>query len=74
MTIARLRGGSNGRSAERFRFVEPIARCGELSGVGRGGLVAERRMGAVGVVIGHPGVDDGAGMVEAEEQRLIQMA
>ena len=35
MTIARLRGGSSGRSAERFRFVEPIAHCGELGGVGR---------------------------------------
>ena len=58
--------------AERLRFVEPIARCGELGGVGRGGLVAERRMGSGVVVIGHSGGDDGAGMVEAEEQRLVQ--
>jgi hypothetical protein len=74
VTIALLRGGRNGRSAERLRFVEPIAHCGELGGVGRGGLVAERRMGPGGVVVGHPGGDDAARVVEAEEQRLVQMA
>lgn len=72
MTIARSCGWSNGRAAERFRFVEPVAHSGELGSIGRGGLIAERGMGPVGVVTGHPGGDDAAGVVETEEQRLVQ--
>jgi hypothetical protein len=72
VTIARLRGGSNGRSAERLRFVEPIARCGELGGIGRGGLVAKRRVGSGGVVVGHPDGNNAADVVKTEKQRLVE--
>ena len=67
----RGRGGSNGRSAESFRFVEPVTDSGELGGISRRGLVAERGRGPHSTVIGRPGGDDASGMVEAEEQCLF---
>ena len=71
ITIACLCGGRNGRSVERLGFVEPVAHCGELVGVSRGGLVKERRMGPGVVVIGDPCSDHATGMVEAEGQRFV---
>lgn len=66
MATARLRDGSNGRSAERFRFVEPFAHCSELGSIGHGGLVAEHRMGSGGIVVSHPVGNDTPGVVETE--------
>ena len=72
MTIARLRGGSNGRAAERSRYVELIAHCGKLGGKSRGCQVAGGRMRPCRIVVGDPATDDLSGMIEAEEQRLVQ--
>jgi hypothetical protein len=52
VTLALLGRRSNGRSAERFRCAEAIARCGELGGVARGRGVAERGTQTALVVIG----------------------
>jgi len=65
---------SNGRSAQRFRCAKLIAHCGELGGKDRRGLVAEGRMGPLGVVGFGPAGHGLAGMVDAEEQGLVEMA
>jgi hypothetical protein len=62
------RGLSNGQSAELVGVAEPIARCGEGGGIGRWCEMAQRRMRTLVVVVGEPGGDLGAGVVEVEEQ------
>jgi hypothetical protein len=48
MRIACLHAGSNGRSAERFPFLEPFSRCGERGSEGR------REAGMVGLGVASP--------------------
>lgn len=66
------RGESNGRSAALVGVAQPIVRCGEVGGVGRRRQVAQRRMRRLQVVVGNPNRDLRAGVVEVEEQRLIE--
>ena len=66
------RGWSNVRSAELVRVAQPIARCAESGGIGRRGEISQRRVRTPLVVILSPGGDPGPGMIEAEEQALIE--
>jgi hypothetical protein len=66
------RGCSNGRSAELVGIAQPIARCGDVGGIGRRREVSERRVRTRGVEVCDPGRDLGSGVVEIEEQRLIE--
>lgn len=53
--------------------MEPAAQCRELGRESGGRLVAESKVRALGIVVGHPvRDDDGAGMVEPVKQRLVQ--
>ena len=72
--MARLRRWSNGRSAERFNCAKLIAHCGELGGKDCRGLVSEGGMRPLGVVDVGPAGHGLTGMVDAEEQGLVQMA
>ena len=54
LRLARERGWSNGRAAQRVKVAEPIAHCGELGGVGGRGLIAQGRVGPPEVVVRHP--------------------
>ena len=58
--------------AQRFRCAEAIAHYGKLSGEGRGGLVAESGVGTLGVVGVNPVGDGVAGVIDAEEQGLVE--
>ena len=58
-------------SAELVRVAQPIARCGEIGGIGRRGEIAERRVWTPVVVIIGPIRDAGSGVIEAEEQGFI---
>lgn len=69
---AKWRGWSNGRLAELVGVAQPIVRCGEVGGVGRGGQVLQRRVGTLEIVVGDPIGDLGAGVVEIEEQSLVE--
>jgi hypothetical protein len=46
--------------------------CGEVRGVGRRGLVADRGVRSGGVVVVDPGRELLAGVIETEEQGLVQ--
>ena len=50
-----------------------VVRCREIGGIGRSHEISERRVWAHGVKVGNPGRDIGAGVVEIEEQRLIEV-
>src|SRR5919107_2130984 len=50
----------------------PIPRCGELGGIGRWGLIPERRVWPARIKVGDPTREHGARMVEPKEQRLVQ--
>jgi hypothetical protein len=63
---------SNVRSAELVRAAQPIARCGEVGGVGRGCEVAQRGMRALAVVVVSPSRDLGAGVIKAEKQGFVE--
>ncbi len=60
------------RSAELVWGAQPIACCGEIGGIGRRGEIAQRRVRALLVVIIGPIRDLCPGMIEAEEQALIE--
>ena len=60
------------RSAELVGVAQPIARCGEIGGIGRRGEIAQRRVRAPTVVIIGPIGDAGSGVIEAEEQGFIE--
>src|SRR5712675_2440895 len=60
------------RSAELVRVAQPIACCGEVSGISRRGEIAQRRVWTLLVVIVSPVCDLDPGMIEAEEQALIE--
>ena len=60
------------RSAELVGVAQPIARCGEVGGVSRRGEIAQRRMRTLVVVIFSPIRDAGSGVIEAEEQALVE--
>jgi hypothetical protein len=51
---------------------QPIVCCGEIGGMGRRREIAERGMWAALVEIGDPSGDRHTGMVQVEEQRLIE--
>src|SRR5690606_26658540 len=72
LNLARLRRRSNGRSAQQFRCAKLIAHCCELGGKDRRGLIAEGRMRPLGVVDVGPASHGLTGMVDAEEQGLVQ--
>jgi len=57
---------------ELVRVAQPIARCGEVSGISRWGEIAQRRMRTLDVVIIGPIRDAGSGVIEAEEEALIE--
>ncbi|MGY3461697.1 hypothetical protein ACVWW5_007147 [Bradyrhizobium sp. LM3.4] len=58
-------GVSNVRSAELVGVAQPVARCGEVGGIGRRRQVAQRRMRALAVVVGGPSGNSGPGVIEA---------
>ena len=58
--------------AELVGVAQPIARCGEVSGIGRRRLVSERGVRPLAIVICNPCSKPALGVVEAEEQRLVQ--
>src|SRR5271168_2438161 len=60
------------RSAELVGVAQTIACCGEIGGVGRRRLIAQSRMRPALVVIVDPVRDLGPGMIEAEEQALVE--
>ena len=70
--MARVRRGSNGRSAELVGVAQPVVRCGEGGGVGRGCEIADRRVRTPLVVAGDPPGNDGSGVVEIVEDRLVE--
>ena len=59
------------RSAELVGVAQTTC-CGEIGGVGGGREIAESRMGPSLVVIVDPVRDLGPGMIEAEEQALVE--
>src|SRR5215510_8506035 len=69
---AKWRGWSNGRSAELVGVAQPVVRCGEVGGIGRGGQVSQRRVRPLEIVVGDPVGDLGASIVEVEEQGLVE--
>ena len=60
------------RSAELVRVAQPIACCGEVGGVSRGGEITQGRMRTLVVVIIGPIGDAGSGVIEAEEQGFVE--
>src|SRR5690348_7437718 len=54
------------------KLTEDRACCGQVRGISRRGLVADRGMRPAGVVVDSPGGQLLAGVVEAEEQALVQ--
>ena len=60
------------RSAKLVAAAQPIVRCGEVVGIGRRREVSERRMRALGIEVDDPGSNLGAGIVEIEEERLVE--
>ena len=60
------------RSAELVGVAQPVAYCGEIGGIGRRCEVAERRVGALLVVIVGPIRDLFPRMIEAEKQALVE--
>jgi hypothetical protein len=58
------------RSAEGV--AQPVARCGEVGGIGRRRQVTERRMRALAVVVGGPSRNLGPGVIEVEEQGFVE--
>jgi hypothetical protein len=60
------------RSAELVGVAQTIACCGEMGGVGDRREIAQSRMWPSLVVIVDPVSDLGPGMIEAEEQALVQ--
>ena len=70
--LVQERRGSKGRSAQLVGVAQPIVRCGEIGGIGRRREIAERGMGATLVEIGDPSGDRHTGMVQVEEQRLVE--
>ena len=66
------RGLRNMRSAELVRVAQTIACCGEVSGVGRRREIAQSRMRPALVVVVDPVRDLAPGMIEAEEQALVE--
>src|SRR5271169_5241637 len=60
------------RSAELVGVAQTIACCGEIGGVGRRREIAQSRMRPALVVVVDPVRDLGPGMIEAEEQALVE--
>lgn len=60
------------RSAERGRVAQPIACCGEIGDISCRGEIPQRRVWALLVEIVSPVRDLCPGMIEAEEQALIE--
>jgi hypothetical protein len=60
------------RSAELVGVAQPIARCGEVGGIGRRRQVAQRGMRALAIVVVGPRRDPGLGVIEAEEQGFVE--
>ena len=60
------------RSAELVGVAQPIACCGEIGGIGHRCEIAQRRVRPSLVVIIDPIRDPGSGMIEAEEQALVE--
>ena len=60
------------RSAELVGVAQPIARCGEIGGISRRREVAQRRVRTLAVVVAGPVRDLCPGMIEAEEQALVE--
>ena len=60
------------RSAELVGVAQTIACCGEIGGIGCRCEIAQRRMRPSLVVIVDPVRDLGPGMIEAEEQALVE--
>jgi hypothetical protein len=59
------------RSAELVGVAQPIACCGEIGGIGCRCEIAQRRVRPSLFVIVDRGRDLGPGMIEAEEQALV---
>jgi hypothetical protein len=59
------------RSAELVRVAQPVACCGEVSGIGGRREITQRGMRTPLVVIVDPVRDLCPGMIEAEEQALV---
>ena len=70
--MARVRRRSNGGSAELVGVAPAITRCGELGGISRWGSVAEGGVRPITVEVSEPAGEHGAGVVDAEEQGLVQ--
>jgi hypothetical protein len=70
--VARKRRGSNGGSPELVGVAPVIPRCGEMGGISCWGFIAERRVRSASIEVGHPASEHGAGVVETEEQGLVQ--
>ena len=66
------RGWSNMRSAELVGVAQTIACCREIGGIGHRCEIAQRRVRPSLVVIVDPVRDLGPGMIEAEEQALVE--
>jgi hypothetical protein len=60
------------RSAELVGVAQPVARCGEVGGIGRRRQVAQRRMRALAVVVVGPSRNFGPGVIEAVEQSFVE--
>ena len=58
---------SNGRLAELVEVAQPIARCGESGGIGRRGLVFQRGVRPLIVVVSDPCGEPSSGVVEADK-------
>src|SRR5688500_5301528 len=67
-----MRRGSNGGSPELVGVTPAIPRCGEVGGISCWGFIAERRVRSASIEVGHPASEHGAGVVETEEQGLVQ--
>lgn len=66
-----------GVTGDRQRWsggAQPVVHSGEIGDVGRGREVSERLMRLRGVVVGDPGGDLGASVVEFKELRLIEFS
>ena len=60
------------RSAKLVRVAQPIACCEKVGRIGCGGQVAQRRVRSVLVVVVDPVRDLRLGVVETEEQALVE--
>ena len=72
MRLARVRRWSNGGSAELVGVAPAITRCGEVGGISRWGSVAEGGVRPITVEVSEPAGEHGAGMVDPEEQGLVE--